>query len=569
VESSLLAESLVVIVASACAVGLLKRLGFPPIVGYLLAGLAIGPHGFAILAPSEGTEFLSELGVVLLMFMVGVEFSLPTMIAVRTTVFGAGGLQVALTTLLVAATAAFLGIDWQAAIIIGGVVAMSSTAITLKQLSDEGDLGSQAGRLAVGILLFQDLATLPFLILVDAGRSGDLSALTLMQQLVVAAIAFVIIAVVARPVFRTALAWAARTRSAELFLLCSLLLALGTAFAAHVAGLSPPIGAFLAGMVVGESDFRHQIEDDIRPFRDVLVGLFFVTIGMQVDLAIVAAAPLAVVAWALVFLLGKAVLVALVARALRWPAHVALRVGVILAHGGEFGLLLLTQAIDAATIGPDRGYAMLVALIFTMALAPILIQRSAAMADLAGIAATAAGTRKEEDAVACGSRDLKDHVILCGCGRVGRLVAVVLEVAKVPYIAIESDLSRFRVAKASEHNVVFADATRATILHRAGVERARLLVVTFDERKAIERVLHRARHLNAETVSVVSADDDRELPTLTAAGATVVFPENIAAGLALADQVLLLTGLSQEQAANIITEVRAELNPELQGRVGI
>jgi CPA2 family monovalent cation:H+ antiporter-2 len=566
---SLLIESLVLIVASAVAVGLVKRVGFPPIVGYLVAGLAIGPHGFGILAPSEGTEFLSELGVVLLMFMVGLEFSLPKMIAARTTVFGAGGLQVGLTTLIVAAAAIFFGADWRSAIVTGGVVAMSSTAITLKQLSDDGELGSQHGRLAVGILLFQDLATLPFLVLVGTGSAEDVSALTFLRQLLIAGGAFVIIAVVARPVFRAALSWAAQARSGELFLLCSLMLAVGTAAAAHAAGLSPPIGAFLAGMVVGESDFRHQIEDDIRPFRDVLVGLFFVTVGMQVDLAVIAAAPAAMLGWVVVFLAGKAVLVALVASVLRWPVHVALRVSVILAHGGEFGLLLLTRAMATGVIATAPGQAMLVALSLTMALAPILVQRSAALADLASRAAMAASVRKEADAVAHGSRDLSDHVILCGYGRVGRLVAVVLEAAKVPYLAIESDLIRFREAKHAGCNVVFADATRSSILHRAGLERARLLVVTFDERRAVERLLHRARHSNPEIVSVVSAADDRELSSMTEAGATVVFPENLAAGLALADQVLLLTGLSQEQAASIIAEVRVELHPELRDRVGI
>ena len=492
--NALLNESLVVIVASACSVGLLRRIGFPPIVGYLLAGLAIGPHGFAILAPSEGTAFLSELGVVLLMFMVGLEFSLPKMLGARATVFGAGGLQVALTTVIVAAAARFFAVDWLAATIIGGVVAMSSTAITLKQLSDEGDLGSQHGRLAVAILLFQDLATLPFLVVMGAGPSEDFSGLTLLRQLLVAAVAFVVIAVVARPVFRTALSWAAHARSPELFLLCSLALALGTAFAAHAAGLSPPIGAFLAGMVVGESDFRHQIEDDIRPFRDVLVGLFFVTIGMQVDLAIIVAAPALVLGWTIAFLVGKAVLVALVAAALRWPTHVAIRAGLILGHGGEFGLLLLTQAIAAGMIDTGLGYAMLIALAVTMGFAPILIQHSAAAANLLTGAAMAAGAEKEEEAVAHGSLALKDHVILCGCGRVGRLVAVVLESAKIPYIGIESELTRFREANRAGHHVVFADASRARILHRAGVERARLLVITFDARRALERLLHQARH---------------------------------------------------------------------------
>jgi CPA2 family monovalent cation:H+ antiporter-2 len=252
-----------------------------------------------------------------------------------------------------------------------------------------------------------------------------------------------------------------------------------------------------------------------------------------------------------------------VAVLLGWPAQVAVRVGVILAHGGEFGLLLITQAMAAGMIDPPSGQAMLVALALTMGLAPILIQRSAALADLVGIAALT-----DEEATPQASHALSDHVILCGCGRVGRLVALVLEAAKVPYIGIESDLTRFREAKRAGHHAVFGDASRARTLQRVAVQRARLLAVTFDERRAVERLLHHARHGNSGIVSIVSAGDDRALTTIAEAGASIVFPENLAAGLALADQILLLSGLSQEQAARIVTEVRAELNPE-KGRGGV
>jgi len=279
---------------------------------------------------------------------------------------------------------------------------------------------------------------------------------------------------------------------------------------------------------------------------------------------VLAAAPLAVLGWIGVFLAGKAALATLSAVVLRWPVQVALRVGVILAHGGEFGLLLLTQAMAAGMIDPPSGQAMLVALALTMGLAPILIQRSAAIADLGDPEAMT-----DEEAVPQAGHALEDHVILCGCGRVGRLVALVLEAAKVPYIGIESDLTRFREAKRAGHHAVFGDASRARTLDRVAVQRARLLVVTFDERRAVERLLHYARHDNAAVVAIVSAGDDRALATIAETGANVVFPENLAAGLALADQILLLGGLSQEQAASIVTEVRAELNPELQGRVGV
>ena len=567
---ALLIDSLVVILASVGAIALLTRVGLPAAVGYLLAGLVIGPHGLQSLAASDETKFLAELGIIFLMFMVGLEFSLPTMIRAHTHVFGAGSLQVGLTSLIVAGSTMLLGVSWPAAILLGGAVAMSSTAIALKQLADQGEISTQHGRLALGVLLFQDLATLPFLVMVGAWeQSGEQNALAVLRQLAVAGVALGGLALVSRPVFRVALSWVARARSADLFLLSVLLLALGTAFAVRLAGLAPPIGAFLAGMVIGESDYRHQVEDDIRPFRDVLLGLFFVTVGMEVNPSILAVSPWAVLAWTIAFLPGKALATALVATIMRWPAQVGARVAVTLAHGGEFGLLLLTQAIGAGVIGPDVGQPALLALAMTMGVAPVLIQRNAWIGQLVGGVSQRLTTAAEETAIRDESQRLGDHVLLCGCGRVGRLVAIALEAAKIPYIAVESDLTRFREARRRGHNVVFGDASRRRILEAAGLHRARLLVATFDRRAAVERLLHHARQQNPNVPSIVSAADDRDVSALAMAGAATVFPENVAAGLALADQALLLSGFTQEDAARVITAVRAELNPELRGRVGI
>jgi monovalent cation:H+ antiporter-2, CPA2 family len=274
----LLIKTLVVIIASVSAISLVAHARLPAAGGYLLAGLVIGPHGLHLIATSDETRFLAELAIIFLMFMVGLEFSFSAMIAARRDVFVAGSLQVGLTVLIVAGIAMLWGVGLPTAVLLGGAVAMSSTAITLKQLVDQGDVSSQQGRLVLGILLFQDLAALPFLVVLGEWKqSGGPEPLEALRQLGIAASALGIAAFVCKPVFRTWLTWVARTNSTDLFLLTVLLLALGTAFAGRLAGLSAPIGAFLAGMVVGESDFRHQVEDDIRPFRDVLLGLFFVT----------------------------------------------------------------------------------------------------------------------------------------------------------------------------------------------------------------------------------------------------------------------------------------------------
>ncbi|MEA2782875.1 MAG: monovalent cation:H+ antiporter-2, family [Rhodospirillaceae bacterium] len=566
----LLIESLVVVLASACAVALAARAGLPATLGYLLAGLVIGPHGLGLLSAGEETRFLAQLGVVFLMFMVGLEFSIPAMIAARADVLGAGGLQVGLTLLLVAGGARLAGVGGPAAILLGGAVAMSSTAIAVKQLADQGEINSQHGRLALGVLVFQDLATLPFLVMIGAlGRGGGSSAFDVVHRVALAVFALGGAALLSRPAFRAALSWVAGRRSPDLFLLVVLLLALGTAFLAEFAGLPLPLGAFLAGLVIGESDYRHQVAEDIRPFRDVLLGVFFVTIGMEVNPSAAALSPLSVLAWIIAFLPGKALITMLVAKIMRWPAHAGLRVAVILAHGGEFGLLLLTQGMAAGLIDSRLGQPALLALVITLGIAPVLIQRNAWISNAVGAAFRRITTAEGESAVQDESQGLSDHVIICGCGRVGRLVAMTLDAAKVLYVAIEFDLTRFREAKQRGHRVIFGDASRARILDAAGVARARLLVATFDRRPAIERLLHHARERDPTLPSIVSVADDRDMSALAMAGATVVFPENWAAGLALANQALLLSNFTQEDAARVITAVRAELNPEIRDQVGV
>src|SRR5712672_412682 len=522
----LLIKTLVVILASVSSISLVVRAGLPAAGGYLLAGLVIGPHGLHLIATSDETRFLAELGIIFLMFMVGLEFSFPAMIAARRDVFGAGNLQVGFTVLIVAAVAMLWGIGAPAAVLLGGAIAMSSTAITLKQLVDQGDVSSQQGRLVLGILLFQDLAALPFLVVLGGWELVGPEPLGALRQIGIAAIALGVAAFVCQPVFRTWLTWVARTNSADLFLLTVLLFALGTAFAGHLAGLSAPIGAFLAGMVVGESDFRHQVEDDIRPFRDVLLGLFFVTTGMEVDPSTITAAPMAVLAWIIACLPGKALVVLLVGAIMRWPAPVSTRAALILAHGGEDGLLLLTLAMKVGAIEPNVGQPALFALAATMALGPMLILRSARFAEFVNGASHRAKADAEEAAIRAESQNLGDHVILCGCGRVGRLVSLVLEAARVPYIAVESDLIRFRRAKKSGNKVVFGDAARKRVLEAAGVARARIVVVTFDRRHAVERILHHAREQNSAVSPIVSAPDDQEIISFVRAGARTVFPEN-------------------------------------------
>lgn len=274
-NDALLTQSLLLVLASALAVGLFAAWGAPAVMGYLVAGVAIGPHALDLIAAGDETRFLAELGLVFLMFMVGLEFSPSTLLAARYDVLLAGGLQVGATMAAVAAPLWVFGLDPRLCVLLGGAVAMSSTAIAAKQLAEQGELSTHHGRGAISILLFQDLATIPLLVLLDSwSRQDSVAPLDLLRHLGLAALALVAAAMISRPVVRALFAGVVKSRSSDLFLLAALLAALGAAYLVHLAGLALPVGAFIAGMVIGESDFRHRVEDDIRPFRDVLVGLF-------------------------------------------------------------------------------------------------------------------------------------------------------------------------------------------------------------------------------------------------------------------------------------------------------
>ncbi len=563
--------SFLLLLTAVLAVGLMRRIGAPPLLGYLAAGLVLGPGGIGLVREGAGMNFLAELGVILLMFMAGLEFSLPRMLAARTAVFGGGGLQVGLTTLLVAATLHLLAAaPLVPAVLIGGAVAMSSTALSLKQLAEVGELDAQHGRLAVGVLLFQDLATLPFLVLVAAGPGTDdaVGGGHLLRQMGIAGGALLVLGILLRPLLRRFLLWVARARSNELFLLAAFLLALGTAYAAHLVGLSPALGAFFGGMVVGESDFRHEVEDDLRPFRDLLLGIFFISIGMMVEPVVLRDAPLAVLAWLSVLTIGKAVVVMAAGRLVRLPADIVRRLGLVLAHGGEFGLLILTQGSDVGLIDDGWARPLLAALVLSMAVAPFLIRLNGRIAAWS----SKRGHEQSLDAAMADARaqaDLRDHVLLLGCGRVGRLVALVLEAADLPCLAIESDIDRVRRARRQGLRVLYGDARRRRLLDAAGLTHARLVLLTFDTPDAVARIIRHVRARRPDLPVLASASDTDHLDVLTEAGAHAVFVEAHAAGLALADETLVFAGLEREQAATIVAQVRATLNPELAGHLSL
>ncbi len=566
-SETLILQLLLLVATATLLVAVLVHLRLSPILAYLITGILLGPQGLDLLPAGEGAHWIGELGVAFLMFIVGLEFSLARMMESRRVVFGMGSLEVLGITLPAALLLWWWGATGPAgALVAGGALAMSSTAIAAKQLADQGELSTAHGHLSLGILLFQDLATLPFLLLIGAtsaqGGSGLMPAL-------IGVVLFVLLAFALRRPLERLMYQVARTRSQELFLLTSLLLVTGAGYAAWAAGLSLALGAFLAGMVVGESDYRHLLEDEVRPFRDLLLGFFFVTIGMQIELRQLVESPLDTLLLTLLFIAAKGGLVFAVARFVGGLSRTAaLRSGLVLAHGGEFSLLLVTQALQEGVLPVAVAQALLLSLTLSIALAPLLIQHNGGLAErievLLGLRPS--GRRQSEEQrrelhITEQAGPLENHVLLCGCGRVGRLVAGLLEAEEIPYIALDHAPEVVREARRRGYRVLLGDATRSGILQAAGVERAAVVVSTLPGGDAVQRLIHQVRSLQGESCPpiVVSTRDEREVLELLEAGATTVLPESFSAGLELAAETLRSLGLKAEEVEGVVEAARIRL----------
>ena len=547
----LLAASVVVVVAC-------RLLHLPPILGYLVVGVAVGPHAFGWVPDNAGVRDLAEFGIVFLMFSIGLEFSLPQLKTMRRAVFGLGLAQVAITTAFAMLGLYLLGYGWLAGITLGGALAMSSTAIVSKMLSEKSELNSAHGRDVMAILLFQDLSVVAFLIAIPTLASGgaDLwKALALAG--VKAAIALTVILVVGQHPTRAWFHLIARQRSPELFMLNVLLVTLGLASLTELAGLSFALGAFLAGMLIAETEYRYQVEEDIKPFRDVLLGLFFVTVGMYLDVRVVAAN----IGWVLLLLAGpvlaKLVLIVLLARIFGSPLGTALRTGFYLAQAGEFAIVLLAMASDLDIIEPTLAQLALAAMVLSMLLAPFLIQFAEPLARRLTandwLAQAAQITQ-----IAARTITRQDHVVICGFGRSGQNLARLLQAEKIPFIALDSDQERVSEAAADDNSVAYGDATRRAALLAAGLAKARAVAVTFSDTAAALKILHHVQQVRPELPVIVRTLDDSELDRLLKAGAAEVVPEVLEGSLMLASHSLLLVGVPLNRVLARIRAIREE-----------
>jgi CPA2 family monovalent cation:H+ antiporter-2 len=556
--------TLLLLAASVLGVVVFRLLNLPPMLGYLVVGIVIGPHALGLVPDTREARYLAEFGVVFLMFSIGLEFSLPKLRSMRQIVFGLGLAQVTLTIVAVMGAgyvmhqvlSRWFDITLAGAFALGGALAMSSTAIVLKLMAERLELESEHGRRIVGVLLFQDLAVVPLLVIVPAlATQPDHLPTALGWALVKATVILGLLLLGGQWLLRRWFHLVAKRRSHELFILNVLLVTLGLAYITEHAGLSLALGAFVAGMLISETEYRHQVEEDIKPFRDVLLGLFFITIGMLLNLQVVVNQA----GWVLLALLVptafKLLLVIGLARLLGASAGTAIRTALPLATAGEFGFVLLNQAGGLQLLAPEVMQVVLAAMLLSMLATPFLIQYSERIAlrfaknewMARSLALTQVATR---------SMAAERHVIICGYGRSGQHLARMLSQEGIGYVALDLDPDRVREAAAAGDSVVYGDAGRKEMLIAAGVSRAAALVVSYNDAHSALKVIHFAHELAPQLPIIVRTQDDTDLDRLLAAGATEVVPEIFEGSLMLGSHALVLLGVPVTRVIKRVREAR-------------
>lgn len=556
---------LMLLASSVVVVALFRSLQLPPVIGYLLVGALIGPNALKLMPEAESARHLAEFGVVFLMFTIGLEFSLPRLFSMKRLVFGLGLAQVVVTMLAILLFAAVVGLPWRGAVALGGALAMSSTAVASKLLIERGELDSAHGRQVMGVLLFQDIAVIPLLILLPAlaGEGDELTA-TLLWAMLKAVITLGVVIFLGQRIMRAWFTVVARRKSTELFILNVLLITLGLAWFTEVAGLSLALGAFLAGMLISETEYRFKVEEDIKPFRDVLLGLFFITVGMYLDPMLIARNFLFVAGLVLGLLLLKLAVVFLISRLSGATSAVSLRSGLWLCAGGEFGFVLLTLGLEKHLLSASVAQSVLAALVLSLVAAPLLIQYSDKIV-LRFVASEWLMRSMTLTTIAARTITSEKHVILCGYGRTGQHLARFLEKENIPLIALDLDPERVREAAAAGDSVVFGDASQHETLVAAGIMRADVVVVTSNDPQLALRVLHHARTLRPGLPVVVRAAEERDVARFEAAGAAEVVPEALESSVMLATHALALLGVPMQRVIHLLREARQQHYALLRG----
>ena len=570
-----LSLALLFLVAGLIAVPIASRLGLGSVLGYLIAGIVIGPLLKRLGVDVVGIQHFAEFGVVMMLFLVGLELEPRMLWNMRNRLLGLGGLQVGLTTLLVMGIAMAFGQPWTIALTAGMVLALSSTAIVLQTLNEKSLMGSEGGRASFSVLLFQDIAVIPMLAFLPLLALPELAAIThgaeggghgggFVEHLpawqrglvTVAAIVAVVVggSLLSRPLFR----FIAVARLQELFTAVALAIVVGIALLMTLVGLSPALGTFLAGVVLANSEYRHQLEADLDPFKGLLLGLFFITVGMRVDMI----SLLPILHWVIILaaavILTKFCLILALVRISGRPMSTAFRSGLLLAQGGEFGFVLLDLSLESALLPGVAGQILFAAVIISMILTPFLIRHNGRLANHFCALRHRNDELQDIDDLEHEAEQLDQHVIICGYGRIGQNLGRLLDHEGFPYVALDLDPGVVREAHEAGEPVHYGDASRAEILDAAGLDRASVVVLSFDEHGAVMKMLQRLKKTRPELPVLVRTRHDAHLDELEAAGATEVMPEAIEASLMMGGQLLLLLKVPGSRIFKIMREIRAD-----------
>ncbi|MEQ8817147.1 MAG: monovalent cation:proton antiporter-2 (CPA2) family protein [Thalassobaculum sp.] len=548
-------DALVFLAAAVLVAPLLRRLKFSLVLGYLAAGAVIGPHALGMVDDVEETRELADIGVVFLLFSIGLELSFERLKVMRRLVFGLGAAQVVVTGLLVAGAVIALGYGPATSAVVGAALALSSTAFVLQLMNESGEMATRHGRAAFAILLFQDLAVVPILVvvpLIAGGGDGESIALALAVALLKALAALAVIVIAGRQLLRPLYHVIAAAKAPEVFTAMTLLVVLGIGWATQLVGLSMALGAFLAGLLLSESEFRHQVEADIEPFRGILLGLFFMTVGMTVDLGLAFRESLTVLAFLAGFVALKLVVVVALTLAFRMPFAAALRTGALLAQGGEFAFVILGLADSHTLITDGLSDLLFLVIAISMATTPLLVAVAGRIGNLL--------EHRQNQTLGAGDHGadgFEDHIIIAGFGRVGRTVARLLDAKLVPYVALDTDAHRVREARRAGQPAFYGDASRHEVLRRLGGERARAVVVTLTTAgPAVDRTVSHLRANFPALPIYARARDPIHARRLEELGVEGTVLETLEASLQLGGEVLRRAGTDWRDIEELIRQLR-------------
>jgi len=555
-------EELLIILAASLAVSLVfSRLRLPTIVAYMASGALIGPHALGLIKRPEDFSLLAEFGVVFLLFALGLEFSLSKMLQIRRLVFGVGSCQVIACTAVFGVAVYLWGCTSAASVIIAGALALSSTAIVTRELNAIHQINNRHAQVSVGVLLFQDLIALVFLILVPVLAASEGSQLG--RELAAALGRGIVLLAILMSAGRWALPWIyaeiSKTRSREIFVMATLVIGLLAAWLTHQLHLSMTLGGFIIGMMLGESDFKYQVETDLRPFKDVLLGLFFVTLGMALDTGLLLEYWPRLLLFTAALVAIKIAVVSLVVNCLGESKRDALRSGISLAQAGEFGVALIALAARQGVVPADQASFIMILALLSMGASSLLIRKNEMVTDwLLPFLPFTRPDRGNSEAPPVKLHE-SDHVLIGGFGRVGRTIASLLELNKIPYIAIENDLGRVRAARKLGVNIIYGDCNDPDILEGCHIDEARLAVLTFHSHDLARRTLKHIKEQGWDDIPVIlRCHGEGQIEELISLGASHVVPEILETRILIASQVLTLLDLSPAVIEEQITGLRQQ-----------